>query len=111
MNLKSNAILAARQIGRETSEGRAPQVPDFSSPRSTTVETEKWDLQSSPHLNQRVMSGLNAAKATIASEFSTLCKVQQPILQAAFDEADALAWKSGFPHLVFPTLAEEKIRT
>jgi hypothetical protein len=30
------------------------------------------------------------------------------MLRLAFDEAEALAWQTGFPHLWFPVLAQEK---
>lgn len=37
---------------------------------------------------------------------------QQPrLLRRALTEAEALAWETGFPHLIFPTLALEKIES
>lgn len=35
---------------------------------------------------------------------------QQKLLDLALNEAEALAWQTPFPHLFFPTLAEEKAR-
>jgi hypothetical protein len=35
---------------------------------------------------------------------------QRHLFHLALNEAEALAWQTPFPHLVFPALAEEKIR-
>jgi hypothetical protein len=32
------------------------------------------------------------------------------MLQLALNEAEALAWQSAYPHLVFPALAMEKVQ-
>jgi hypothetical protein len=34
---------------------------------------------------------------------------RQHWVSQTLNEAEALAWQSGFPHLVFPVLAEEKV--
>jgi hypothetical protein len=41
-------------------------------------------------------------------EFAELRRKQPRMLRLAFDEAEALAWQTGFPHLMFPVLAKEK---
>ena len=36
--------------------------------------------------------------------------IPAPWLQQSINEAEALAWQTGFPNLLFPLLAEEKVR-
>lgn len=56
---------------------------------------------------QRVLQGFARVKRSLlrgsGNDFDRL-------LQLAINEAEALAWESGFPHLLFPALAEEKAR-
>ena len=49
-----------------------------------------------------------AARATVERDFSKLVEQQPRLLYLALNEAEALAWESGFPALVFPILAQEK---
>lgn len=51
-----------------------------------------------------------AVRAIIEQEFSSLSKQQPRVFQLAINEAEAVAWQSGFAHLIFPQLAEEKVR-
>ena len=48
------------------------------------------------------------ARAKIEREFSVLIEQQPRLVHLALNEAEALAWESGFPELVFPLLAQEK---
>lgn len=50
-----------------------------------------------------------AVQTTIQREFSSLSQRQPQLLQLALNEAAALAWWTKFPHLFFPTLAQEKV--
>ena len=47
-------------------------------------------------------------RAHIERDYSALLEHQPRLLRLALNEAEALAWQSGFPELIFPTLAEEK---
>lgn len=47
--------------------------------------------------------------AAIQRDFSFLSQRQPRLLQAALNEAAALAWWSKFPELFFPALAHEKV--
>src|SRR6266850_5095050 len=51
-----------------------------------------------------------AARAMIEREFSSLHQQQPRVFQLALNEAEAIAWQTGFPHLLFPMLATEKAR-
>ena len=52
---------------------------------------------------------LAEARAGIEREFAESGSEQMRLLGLALNEAEALAWQSGFPHLVFPALAWEKV--
>lgn len=51
-----------------------------------------------------------ASRNRIEAEFSSLKARLPRLFQLALNEAEALAWQTGFPELVFPTLAQEKAR-
>ena len=58
-----------------------------------------------------VRDSLAAVRAIIEREFGWLHSQQPRVFQLALNEAEALAWQSGFPHLFFPLLAWEKAAT
>ena len=60
------------------------------------------------HENDAVNQALSQAKATLLHEYSGKVESNGRLLQLALQEAEALAWQTGFPHLVFPVLATEK---
>jgi hypothetical protein len=47
-------------------------------------------------------------KRALAREFGTAISGQNQMLNSALNEAEAISWQTAYPHLVFPTLAEEK---
>lgn len=49
-----------------------------------------------------------SARAIIERDFSALFEQQPRLFHLALNEAEALAWESGFPELIFPLLAQEK---
>jgi len=57
---------------------------------------------------RKMLAQLERAKDAIAAEFGGLLGAHQPLLHLALNEAEALAWETEYPHLVFPTLAAEK---
>ena len=63
-----------------------------------------------PNLSQSLaaVDAIAAARASIEREFSALARQHPRLLHLALNEAEALAWETGFPELVFPILAEEK---
>lgn len=74
----------------------APQSTARSSHRTRSQSRHNWV---DPVANLRALLEL---------EFSELRRKQPRMLRLAFDEAEALAWQSGFPHLLFLVLAQEK---
>src|ERR1051325_4027483 len=57
---------------------------------------------------RKVIMQLANAKAAIFAEFREMPRGDERLLRLALTEAEALAWQTGFPQLVFPTLAMEK---
>jgi hypothetical protein len=51
---------------------------------------------------------LNSAKAAVLAEFRERLQHHEQLLRRALSEAEALAWQTPYPHLVFPALATEK---
>jgi hypothetical protein len=49
-----------------------------------------------------------AIKREMVREFGTAISGQSHLLNSALNEAEAIAWQTGYPHLLFPVLAEEK---
>ncbi|HTD66360.1 MAG TPA: hypothetical protein VK846_07510 [Candidatus Limnocylindria bacterium] len=48
------------------------------------------------------------AKEAVLREYAHLAEEHGRVLRLALNEAEALAWQTDFPHLVFPALAAEK---
>ena len=56
----------------------------------------------------KLLASIRNAKDSIFSESRSAAAVPERMLQLALNEAEALAWQTGYPHLVFPALAMEK---
>jgi hypothetical protein len=59
---------------------------------------------------QRLIAHIAKVKENLVAEFKENFEVQDRLLQLAMNEAEALAWDTDYPHLVFPTLALEKVK-
>jgi hypothetical protein len=57
---------------------------------------------------QKLVARIQKAKESILAEFRETRETHNRLLRLAVVEAEALAWQTEFPHLVFPTLAREK---
>ena len=57
---------------------------------------------------QKVLRRLAAVKVRVEREFGQGMSGYEPLLKAAINEAEAVAWQTPYPHLFFPALAEEK---
>jgi hypothetical protein len=57
---------------------------------------------------QKLLAHVGRIKTTILAEWQGRLKDHERILKLALNEAEALAWETPYPHLVFPTLAMEK---
>ena len=59
---------------------------------------------------EKILARIKATKEAIFAESSQALKSRARLLRLALNEAEAMAWQTMFPHLVFPTLATEKIQ-
>lgn len=59
---------------------------------------------------QRVRDQVTRVRVALFGEWKALLVTNERVLRLALNEAEALAWQTGLPHLVFPALAEEKVR-
>ena len=59
---------------------------------------------------QKVLAQINHAKDAILAEARATREVQERLLRLTLNEAEALAFQTLYPQLVFPTLAVEKIQ-
>jgi len=59
--------------------------------------------------NCRVLSAdMNRVRQALRQEFGLALNGNEQLLRSAINEAEALAWQTPCPHLVFPVLAQEK---
>jgi len=54
---------------------------------------------------------INSAKNNLLARFRGMVADHEQLLRLALNEAEALAWESHYPELVFQDLAEEKAQT
>lgn len=59
---------------------------------------------------RNVLATIAKSRKSITREFSDAAARHQHLTRLALNEAEAIAWQTGFPQLVFPALAEEKVR-
>jgi len=57
---------------------------------------------------QKLIGLIQNAKEAIFIEFRARREAHEHLLRLALTEAEALAWETAYPHLVFPALAREK---
>ena len=57
---------------------------------------------------QKLVTQIQKTKDAILAEFREALGAQDHLLRLALNEAEALAWQTAYPHLVFPALAAEK---
>lgn len=56
---------------------------------------------------KRLLVGIKQTRNRIANEFH---ETHGQLVQLALNEAEALAWQTTYPHLLFPALAVEKVQ-
>ena len=58
---------------------------------------------------RKILAQIRKAKDAIFAEARGTLDTHERMLQLALNEAEALAWQTEYPHLVFPALAAEKV--
>jgi len=59
---------------------------------------------------KKLLAGIEQAKNKIAADFQETLGAHAQLFQLALKEAEALAFQTPYPQLVFPALAMEKIQ-
>jgi hypothetical protein len=59
---------------------------------------------------QKILNQIAAAKDNVLGQFRDVLAEHEHSLRLALNEAEALAWETQYPELVFQDLAEEKAR-
>jgi hypothetical protein len=59
---------------------------------------------------RKIVAQVARAKEAIFAESYQALKTREQLLRLALNEAEAAAWETMYPHLVFPTLATEKVQ-
>jgi len=60
--------------------------------------------------SQKLGAQIERVKNNIVAEFRDNFKTHEALLNNALNQADALAWQTGYPQLLFPALAVERIQ-
>lgn len=61
--------------------------------------------------SRNIRARVEQAREAIVGEFRSALPTSEHWLRLAVNEAEALAWQTDYPHLLFPTLAVEKLET
>jgi len=59
---------------------------------------------------RKLLAGITQTRNRIANEFHETFEAHEQLVQLALNEAEALAWQTAYPHLLFPALAVEKVQ-
>jgi hypothetical protein len=57
---------------------------------------------------RKLLDRIEHVKQTVLDEFHDTMEAHNQMVRLAVNEAEALAWETDYPHLVFPALAHEK---
>ena len=59
---------------------------------------------------RKVRAQIAGVKEAIFAEYSRVFPAPERLVRLALNEAEAVAWQTKYPHLVFPALATEKVQ-
>jgi len=59
---------------------------------------------------KKLILGIDQVKRNLVAQSQENLGLPQRLFQVALNEAETLAWETEYPQLIFPTLAEEKIK-
>jgi len=78
--------------------------------QGTTTSTVKNVAKACVASCRKLTAQLEQAKRKLLGELRGKFQAPEELFRLALNEAEALAWESGYPHLVFADLAIEKIQ-
>jgi len=58
----------------------------------------------------KILTRIKEAKVAILTEAQGSTQASEQMLRLAVNEAEAIAWQTNVPHLIFPTLALERVQ-
>jgi len=77
--------------------------------RNTQIRPSRPSLAKSRRASSpELVAQMEEARRVICAEFAEALEANRPLLRLALNEAEAIAWQTAYPHLVFPSLAREK---
>ncbi len=59
---------------------------------------------------RKLLAALGRVRENVFAESRGRFNAPDRLVQLALNEAEALAWETNYPHLLFPTLATEKVQ-
>jgi hypothetical protein len=59
---------------------------------------------------RKIRTQIAGVKEAIFAEYSRVFSAPERLVRLALNEAEAAAWQTKYPHLIFPILAAEKVR-
>ena len=59
---------------------------------------------------RKIRTQIAGVKEAVLAEYSRVFSAPERLVRLALNEAEAVAWQTRYPHLIFPTLATEKVR-
>jgi hypothetical protein len=59
----------------------------------------------------KIIGRIKETKAAILAEAQSEARASDLMLRLAVAEAEAIAWQTAVPHLIFPTLAMERVQS
>ena len=57
---------------------------------------------------RKLLDRIEQVKGAVLDEFHETMEAHNQMVRLAVNEAEALAWETDYPHLLFPALAQEK---
>lgn len=78
--------------------------------KNETVNTEKSIAGRCVQSCKKLLREIELVKNKIQQEFRATKLAHANLFKQAVNEAEALAWQTEYPHLLFPSLAMEKVQ-
>ena len=69
-----------------------------------------WSRNACRAMCRKIRAQIAGVKEAVFAESSRALPAPERLVRLALNEAEAAAWQTKYPHLVFPTLATEKIQ-
>src|SRR5947209_4762300 len=79
-------------------------------PTNENVSVTRTFTNACKDCGRKLLAQIEKAKSAILAEFHDTLGAHEQMLRLALNEAEALAWETSVPQLVFPTLALEKVQ-